>query len=220
MTVYEQLSEYCDCQEVNEKDVKELIDLISLYTRWTTAPCETFLEEERKEVVDLPDCVNDCDVYTFEPKYKPFDPETFTFTLVEQEGIKETHTVLTEWFYSEGDENFKMELPLPKCGCHPVCGCEVDYKLVVEYVAGYEEIPDCLLPVFCEALQWIRDKNLCDCSECQTCDTNEEVKEIDISTLTGRLQDYFLEVLTQQYARQLSLIAICDKETGLWGVVV
>ena len=55
MTVIEQLSEYCDClTEVNEKDVDELIHLISVYTCWTGKVCDTFLSAERKEVINLP----------------------------------------------------------------------------------------------------------------------------------------------------------------------
>ena len=49
-TPFEQLSEYCDCMEdVQERDVIELINLISTYTCWTQVPCETFLLSERRE---------------------------------------------------------------------------------------------------------------------------------------------------------------------------
>ena len=225
MTVYEQLAEYCDCLDVKESDVNELIGLISTHTCWADKanPCGTFLTGERKEVVDLPDCVCDCDVFVFEPRYLPFDTDSFTFTVIEQEGINETATEITDYVYSAIDENFRMELPLPQCGCMPKCGCEKNYKLLVTYIAGYEEIPDCLLPVFCEALQWIKIKNTCDCEECQPCQddsTERKYYEIDYTTLTGRLQDYFLAVLTKQYVKQLSLISVCEFERNLWGLVV
>ena len=45
----------------------ELITLISTYTCWAQSPCETFLLSERREVVDIPDCIKDCDVFEFEP---------------------------------------------------------------------------------------------------------------------------------------------------------
>lgn len=220
LTVLEQLTEYCDCVEAKESDVNELIDLISMYTCWTTKPCETFLTAERKEVVDVPDCVCECDVFTFEPLYRPFDPDSFTFTLIEQDGINETATDITDYIYSVVDENFKIKLPLNECGCKDRCGCDPNYKLLVTYVAGYDLIPECLLPVFCEALQWIKFKNTCDCEECQPCQVEQTEGVIDEASLTGRLEDFFLNTLTIQYTKQLALIAVCRAHIGLWGVVV
>lgn len=222
MTVVEQLTEYCDCLEVKESDVNELITLISVQTCWTRKdnPCDTFLHGERREVIDLPDCRCDCDVFIFDPMYTPFDPDSFTFTFIEQEGITETATEITDYVYSVVDSNFRMKLPLPDCGCSTKCGCEKKYKLLVTYVAGYEEIPECLLPVFCEALQWIKEKNTCDCSECEPCQTEETEGVINYATLTGRLQDYFLATLTKQYIQQLALISVCKDCGGLWAVVV
>lgn len=226
-TIKEQLEEYCDCLEVKETDVNELINLISVYTCWTDEQsikmgrCDNFLTGERTEVIDIPDCACECDVYEFEPRYQPFDPDSFTFTLIEQDGINETATEITEFAYSMVDGVFRIKLPLPECGCKSPCGCEENYKLLVTYVAGYDQIPDCLLPVFCEALQWIKVKNTCDCNECEPCKLDPEVLgEIDYTTLTGRLQDYFLNVLTVQYAKQIRFMGVCRPVNDLWGVVV
>ena len=220
----EQLTEYCNCQDVEEKDVSELINLISVYTCWAQNPCETFLQSERREVEDLPSCICDkCYVYEFEPFFTPFDPDTFEFTLVEQNGIDETLTPISSFHYSEVDGKFRLELPLPDCKCKPRCGCESKYKLLVDYMAGYEEIPECLLPLMCEALYWIHDKNKCECEDCEACDPtiNTENGVINYATLDGRLQEHFLTVLTRQYFNQLSLISLCQGyKGGLWGVVV
>jgi hypothetical protein len=198
----------------------ELANLISVYTCWASEPCETFLLSDRKEIVDLPDCNKECDVFVFDPFYTPFDKESFTFTVIEQKGLEE-NTIPIEAIYSEVDGNFRMELPLHGCKCRPTCGCDPKYKLVVEYAAGYEEIPDCLLPVFCEALQYIKEKNTCDCSECQTCNVDYGKVEIDYEngTITDRLEGFFNEMLTAQYKRQLSLISLCRNER-VWGFVV
>lgn len=233
MTVYEQLTEYCDCLvnvSVDEgevptfdyREVDELINLISTYTCWAQSPCETFLQAERKEVVDVPDCIDNCDVFEFEPFYEPFDPDSFTFTLIEQNGIQETLTEVSEYAYSEADEKFRLELPLPSCECRkPQCGCPSKYKLMVTYVAGYEEIPECLLPLMCDALKWIIEKNKCDCEECQDCENKyANNNEIDYTKLSGRIQEHFLNVLTAQYFRQLALISLCRRRNDLWAVVV
>lgn len=232
MTVYEQLTDYCDClvdetiddgkvPKFDARAVDELIHLISTYTCWAEKPCDTFLQGERKEVIDVPDCICDCDVFEFDPFYAPFDTDSFTFTLIEQNGIEETATDITSYVYSEADEKFRLELPLPSCDCSPQCGCKSKFKLMVEYVAGYEEIPECLLPLMCEALQWIMQKNECDCEACQDCENKySEVHEIDYTKLTGRIQEHFLTILTVQYFRQLALISLCRRRHDLWAVVV
>lgn len=223
LTPTEQLTEYCDCIDVNERDVNELINLVSTYTCWAQSPCETFLKSERREVIDIPDCACDCDTFPFAPYYAPFDKDSFVFTLVERTGTDETLTVITDVHYSEVDETFYLNLPLPSCQCAPQCGCKTEYKLLVEYVAGYETIPECLLPLLCEALQWIIEKNKCDCEECEQC-SNKDYRnqpEIAYTSLTGRLQEHFLNVLTRQYFSQLALISLCRRYKGeLWGIVV
>lgn len=220
MNVVDQLTEYCDCIDVEEKDVYELIGLISSYTCWMQNPCDTFLLSERREVVELPNCADNCDVYVFEPFYAPFDSESFTFTLIEQNGIEETATEITDYIYSPVDENFRLILDLPDCKCRPKCGCESKYKLLVTYVAGYELIPECLLPLFCDALAFIREKNKC-CDDCAECGTDYRGDtSIDPTKLEGLIREHFLSILVVQYIRQLSLISLCNETRHLWGVVV
>ena len=124
MTVYEQLTEYCDCLVDETKDegivpkfdaraVDELIHLISTYTCWAEKPCDTFLQGERKEVVDVPDCICDCDVFEFDPFYAPFDKDSFTFTLVEQNGIAENTTEVTAYINSDAYDKRPLNLPPP-----------------------------------------------------------------------------------------------------------
>lgn len=221
--IYDQLKEQCDCIKdgITESDIDELVGLISMLTCWTQKPCETFLNGDREQVIPLPECLCDCDVFEFEPFYTPFDPESFEFTLVEQTGIEETLTPITNYKYSEVDRKFKMVLPIPDCKCKPDCGCPTKYKLIVRYVAGYEDIPECLIPVFCEALQYILDRKKCDCSECQEC-TNKYDEATDMNyasgSITGQLKIYFVQTLANQYRRQLSLISLCGKgDCDIWG---
>lgn len=230
--IYEQLQDYCDCFDDKyiesdrfEKDVAELVNLVSMATCWTQEPCETFLLSERREVVNLPDCIDECGIFAFAPFYAPFVENSFVFTLVEQKGIEETMIELKQYRYSETDGNFKIELPLPLCRCKTCnCGCKSVYKLVVTYTAGYEALPDCLLPVFCNALEYIQTLNDCGCDKCTACEEeNEEIETVDYSeavTLHDRLAGYFVEVIEEQFKRQLSLISLCGNCKALWGKVV
>lgn len=222
MSIYQQLADYCECTKVVEEDVEHLIDLISMATCWTQKPCETFLMAERKEVLDLPDCM-DCDVISFRPFFTPFEESSFSFTVVKTVGTEETYIPVTDYVWSEVDDAFKIDAGLPSCECQPCsCGCDPKYKLLVTYDAGYEELPECLLPIFCEALRYVHEVRTCDCEACTPC-TAEEIDTQDYSSadnIKDRLKDYFVVTLTRQYIRQLSLIALCDRTKDLWVVVV
>lgn len=215
MDIYSQITNYCDCEHVTEKDVDELIDLVSIATCWTQEPCETFLKSERREIIDLPDCMDDCDVYEFEPFYYPFDPESMSFKLVEINGIDEEISDIDSFRFSEITDSFKLLLPIPSCECGcDACGCPTKYKLVATYMAGYEGVPECLLPLFCAAVHWIDNKNDCDC-DCVPC------KEDDNEEATG-MKYYFLEILEKMYIKQLGLISLCNrsKRYGFLGRVI
>lgn len=224
MTVYEQLGKYCDCLEkVSDDDIDELINLVSMATCWCLKPCETFLSSDRTEIIPLPNCLDDCGIFTFEPYFVPFVPESFSFTLVEVVGIDETLIPITTFSYSETKEIFRLDLPLENCKCKPNCGCEPEYYLKVDYVAGFEEIPDCLLPAFCEAIQYIIERRECDCDECQECKNYDEQTEVLIDNaaqITNQLKVFFVNLLSEQYKRQLALISLCDQRYSIWGTVV
>lgn len=221
----DQLRNYCDCVEVNDKDVIELVNLISLATCWVKElpkpgeTCVTFLKGDRREVVDLPSCA-DCPI-TFEPFYRPFDVTTFKFYLVKQEGIEEELTEITDWKYHESDGLFHIDTGLPscKCGCDP-CGCAPRYKLLVTYEAGYEELPECILPVFCDVLEVIRAKNDCKCCDDCECDNGASEPEYTVGdVVSADLQTEIGKILVENYKAQLGMISLCRYDS-LWGFVV
>lgn len=229
MSIYEQLRDYCDCVEFGdnaEQNIDELIHLISNATCWAgDGTCSTFLLGERKEVVELPPHPDKCFVFEYKPFYKPFMADSFTLTLITIDGINETKTILTDkdYSYSEAEGLFRIKLPY-SCDCKCVCGCEKTYKLLAEYDAGYEEIPECLLPIFCEMLDLINKKNDCDCS-CSHCGNDNPDNKTDYGdytvgdALTNAIINDIGPMLTKQYTRQLGLISLC-RNYDMWGVVV
>lgn len=218
INLYDQLKEYCGCVDVTEDDVAEMINVISMATCWAQSSCETFLMSDRAEVIDLPLCA-DC-VFKFEPFYRPFDPESFKFTFVEIDGINETYTELTDWSYSNIDGVFRIDLGLD-CACIDRCGCDPEYKLLVEYRAGYEELPDCILPVFCNLLEVIRSKNNCDCTDCGCeSDTPESITYATGDIVTVALETDLGALLVNNYKAQLSSISLCKEKKKIWGFVV
>lgn len=223
-----QLSEYCNCTEFDDRDLQELISLVSRATCWAEDPsvlvqrgssaCQTFLQGERREVIDLPDCL-DC-VFEFEPMYRPFVLESFSFTLVEINGIEETSTPITTYSYSTLDGKFRIDLGLPSCGCAcTTCGCKPEKKLLVEYVAGYEEIPDCLLPVFCNLLDVIHAKNKCDCNNCGCDSETEDVRYATGDVVTVQVETDLGKMVADLVTGELGLMSVCRIDSGIWAVI-
>jgi len=192
-----------------------------LATCWQQKPCETFLKSERTEVIELPSCL-DCPI-EFIPFYHPYDADSFTFSLVTVQGIEETITPITNFAYSEVSNVFRVDVGLTDCECRCACECEPEYKLLVKYTAGYEEIPDCLLPVFCNVLEVIHAKNDCSCNDCG-CD-NDKYVEDNIEYAKGDIVTVALEtdigkILVSQYMKQLRMISLCKAVPDLWGFVI
>ena len=225
MTIYEQLQNYCDCIELDDEHLRtyvdEVVNLISIATCWTEKPCDTFLFGERKEIVDLGECEN-CPI-VFRPKYVPFDEASFTFTLVEREGTAESSTVLTDVTFSADGESFLIDPSLPSCDCKIKCGCGVTYYLIVTYDAGYEEIPECMLPVFCSLLGVIKNKERCDCEACQDCGDEDSsgVTYPSGDLMSASLDTYLGQMLNEQFKRQLGMLSVCTYDPRvIWGVTV
>lgn len=221
--IYKQLADYCECvKDAETKDIDDLINIISFAAGWAVEPCGTFLMSERREVIDLPPCM-DC-AYEFEPYYRPFDVESFKFALAEITEDGEEVTEITDVAYISSKGVFKVKTGLPSCKCRRcVCGCEPEYKLLVEYTAGYEELPDCLLPVFCNLLEVIVAKNKCDCG-CG-CDNTKEEAENEVRYATGDVVSVQLEtdigkLLVEQYKSQMATIVLTKPVSPLWGYVV
>lgn len=224
--IHDQLKEYCGCVEVHDKDVDELINMISIATCWMDKPCNTFLKGDRREVIDLPTCM-DC-AYEFTPFYHPFDPETFSFKLLKIDGTSQTITEIEDFSYSEYTGKFLLDTGLPSCKCAKTCKCactcecEPEYKLIAEYNAGYDEIPDCLLPVFCNLLEVIHAKNDCSCDDCGCGDKYHE-DSIEYATgdvVTVALETDLGKMLVADYKKQLGMISLCEGTSDVWGFVV
>lgn len=237
--IREQLEDYCDCiggypeetwKQIYERDLNELIHLISLITCWEQQPCETFLNSERQEIVDLyhyKKCGCDAGIIEFKPYYRPYEADTMNVKLVELLGVEETVIEIdpSDVAYSETFKLFRINIG--KYVKNGKCECRGKYKLIFEYVAGYELLPDCLLQLFCDLLHVMYDKNRCDCSACQACkgdslDNDDVVIEyVDGDEVSPNLKKYLDALIAAGYKKQLGLMSICSgKNYDVWGCVI
>ncbi|GCF92499.1 hypothetical protein NRIC_03900 [Enterococcus florum] len=227
--IVQQLKDYCGCLPDNledtalEKAVKELIHLVSIMTCWTDDLCGTFLNGMRKEIFDA-ERINLCScesgIFEFIPFYVPIYPETISAVLVEQDGLTDKVTEIdpTDIVYSETFE--KIRINYQKYFTQDDCKCPQDAKIVVQYVAGYEELPECILPILCDLLQIVLDKLKCDCGSCQQCEKGEGVVIDFNDEVSPDLEDYLKELLIKNYQKQLGLISLCGRIHRIWGVLV
>lgn len=241
--ITDQLKAYCNCvEDITTDDVFELVNIVSLMTGWQMDSCETFLVGKRREVRDLPSCA-DCPI-EFRPYYHPFigerteveiDPETgetiekkvpfgvqdFKFYLVKIQGTQEDITEITDFGYISTEGVFRINTGLPscKCVCYP-CGCPPEYKLVAEYLAGYDQLPECILPVFCHLLEVIKARRECECCDDCGCENQEQkVRYASGDVVSVALETELGKLLVEQYKNQL-LTLVLHETPMVWGFVV
>jgi len=232
--IIEQLTDFCDClpdelteegaEELIARNIKEMIQLVSILTCWTNEPCETLLNSERREVIDV-NAINPCDckggVMDFVPFYSPFDAGSFKVYLATLNGVHEEIEELDADSYSFVSSFNVLKIDVAKYIKQDLCSCcPPQRKLVIAYDAGYDLLPDCLLPLFCDLLHVIYDKNKCDCKACVACDKGNTEGEIDYNDeVSPKIGDYLNSLIKNIYTDQLGIVSLCGCDKPLWGIV-
>ena len=225
-TIYEQLQTSCDCIKLSDKNdenfkqnVNQLIDLISIMTCWKNSPCENFLSSDREEVMDV-DVINSCwcdgGLMVVPLYYREIKEDTIQVFVQIRNGVKFEEIELSEDDFSFNPYENKLYIDLSEYDTESVCNCEKVHKLIVRYTAGFELLPNCLLPVFCDFLSYVVKMNQCDCN-CNTCEDDTENDEpVDPDTI----EEYIQRTLFIAYARQLETISLCGNHKWFVGLVV
>lgn len=242
--IIQQLKNYCDCfPELDgespdkileiEKNVSELIRYISSLTCWAKNPCETFLLSERAQLYRIDtDIIERCDCFNAILEvcmaYDMISSDSIKIELIELQGITKTVYELTdeEFLYDEDQDILRVNIGnyIEKCQCRRQC--KKSYALKITYEAGYEQIPDCLLGMFCDLLHVIFEKNKCSCERCQACNaqnnTDVVIEYDEADTASPQIQSYIASLVVSGYKKQLGMISICDKcaDDMFWGLVV
>ncbi len=225
-TIYEQLQTSCDCIRQSDKNddsfkknVMQLVDLISSITCWKNSSCETFLSSDREEVFDVDfirSCHCDGGLMITNLYYKEIKSETIQIILQTRDGIHFEEIELADEDFSFNAYENKLYIDLSPYGINDICSCKKLHKIIVRYTAGYELLPQCLVPVFCDYLQHLIAYNQCDCN-CDTCkDETENKAPVEPDTI----EEYIQRTLLIAYQRQLETISLCGRSYRFLGMVV
>lgn len=234
--IAEQLKDYCSCisekdfvdTDKLEKNVGQLVQLISTMTCWSNKPCETFLSSDREEVFDIGEfetCGCDSGIVTVDLFYPMIDVSSIKVYVLKRQGVKFTKEEVDVDDFTFNPYERLLYIDLTNVGITDVCNCDctVFSKLIIDYVAGYETIPECLLPVFCDFFQFVIAMNKCECS-CSTCEGENDVDDVIISEENSEAQitisQYIKEHIASAYALQIGVISICGFKRRWLGTVV
>ncbi len=228
--LYDQIQGYCSCMgEINECEVEkylsQLVDYVSAMTCWKRKTCETFLSSEREEVFS-PSYVKDCGCdhgMTVIPFYYThvFEP-TIEVTIQLRDGVHFCEVLVEPDDYSfdvyENELYINLSKYLGLVGGQ--CDCTKMHRVIVRYIAGYDRIPDCILPIFCDLMNYIVELNSCDCDRCTECESGSEEQEIPDDENQQLIHSWIQQAVTTVYINQLGLMSLCGKKHGFLGVVV
>lgn len=238
-TLYEQLEKYCDClqgtfsgkdKEKIEKNIEEMVNYVSMLTCWMQHPCETFLTSLRKEIFTIEDlikCGCNAGITSFALFYDYVSVDEMIVKVIIRDGLDEEVVSIdsSKFKYSEVDNHLRIDLS--DYIINDKCSCSKIEKIIVEYYAGYDEIPECILPLFCDLLHVITDKNNCDCNVCQSCkgdtldiDADGDVQIYGDEVVAQALDTYVTNLIKSGYKMQIEMISLCQKRKLFVGIIV
>lgn len=225
--IFQQLADHCDCiddfdSSSMESNIEQLIMFVSELTCWRNETCGTFLSSDRYERFPI-DFVHDCNcnhkIMTSYLRYLMVKEETIVVNLVTIDGVKRIRTQIDAEDIGYDSYENRLDIDLYKYITECGCGCDKPAYLEVYYVAGYDCIPHCLLPIFCDYLQYVIDLNKCRCQKCSNCGEQDDITINESNELQEQAGAWTKTYILNAYNRQLGYISLC-RETRLRGVVV
>ena len=194
------LKDYCKCIPAGTTDetiwkggLFQIMILFSNFLRWNDGKCNDMLSRTRryKKETTFDCCMNGIEL----PHNEITEITSFNiFKVTECEEIQ--YKVLTPIFSCLTDkvrlckdtELLSECLECTKFGdvwncCKCRCRCEPKWYVDIEYLAGYEEIPECLIPLICELYSYIQlmnNKCLDQCATSENVSYNAVLKSLNV----------------------------------------
>lgn len=238
-----QLKEHCSCFSESTLDeltdvTTELVHLLSLSTCWQQQTCGSLLLEERveRERYICSSSQRCCkQIHRFRPYFQANIQEV-TISLFIEDGLKTRVVELSEAEFAttnaRGYAEILVDLQHHNLCCRNACqSFYIEYK----YLAGYEELPECLFPEVCDVVKTLTATRLgCggldDCCELDQSEVGYVLKSHKKGELswtwtkdTESLEYLYSQLIVTNRFKSLSMISLCgthslEHSNELWAI--
>ena len=164
MKITQKLQDRCGCFDcadgaTMQRYMESFLRVLARLFCWTDGECDTILRARRHEVIEVKDIeICGCDAMVeIKPYYfKGFDPSTLKVYMHKRKGLEREEYAITpdkyNWSFVDGTILINVTAELsPCCRCCDPCSCETEYKIILDYEAGYPSasLPDCIFEAMC-----------------------------------------------------------------------
>ena len=200
---------------------------------WTDGECDTILRAQRHEVIEVKDFdICGCDaMIEIKPYYfKGFDPSTLKVYMHKRKGLEREEYEITpdkyNWSFVDGTIliNITEELS-PCCRCCDPCSCEAEYKIILDYEAGYtsETLPDCIFEAMCHFMSiFVAYQNKCgtldECANMDRLAVGSVLEQKSVDYIVRKwtvdktsLDTIYVKLINTWALKTLSSLSLCKK---------
>ena len=236
--ITQNLQERCGCFDCDDgatmqRYMESFLRVLARLLCWTDGECSTILRALRHEVIPLTSfnlCGCDAMVEVKPYYWKGFDPTTLKVYMHKRKGLEreeyELDTDKWNWSFVDGTilVNVTDELS-PCCKCYDPCSCEAEYKLVLDYEAGYtsETLPDCVYDAMCHFLSiFIAYQNDCgtldECANMDKLAVGAVLKKKSVDYIVrewtvdqSSIDRYYVKLINTWALQTLSSLSLCKR---------
>lgn len=238
MKITQKLQDRCGCFDCDDgatmqRYMESFLRVLARLFCWTDGECDTILRAKRHEVIEVKDFdICGCDAMVeIKPYYfKGFDPSTLKVYMHKRKGLEREEYEITpdkyNWSFVDGTIliNVTEELS-PCCRCCDPCSCEAEYKIILDYEAGYTSasLPDCIFEAMCHFMNiFVAYQNKCgSLDECANMDRLAvgavlEQKSVDYivrkwTVDKTSLETIYVKLINTWALKTLSSLSLCKK---------
>lgn len=238
MKITQKLQDRCGCFDCDDgatmqRYMESFLRVLARLFCWTDGECDTILRARRHEVIEVKDfdiCGCDATVEIKPYYFKGFDPSTLKVYMHKRKGLEREEYEITpdkyNWSFVDGTIliNVTEELS-PCCRCCDPCSCETEYKIILDYEAGYTSasLPDCIFEAMCHFMSiFVAYQNKCGTlDECANMDRLAvgavlEQKSVDYivrkwTVDKTSLDTIYVKLINTWALKTLSSLSLCKK---------
>lgn len=223
----------CDDGATMQRYMESFLRVLARLFCWTDGECDTILRAQRHEVIEVKDfdiCVCDAMVEIKPYYFKGFDPSTLKVYMHKRKGLEREEYEITpdkyNWSFVDGTIliNITEELS-PCCRCCDPCSCEAEYKIILDYEAGYtsETLPDCIFEAMCHFMSiFVAYQNKCgtldECANMDRLAVGSALEQKSVDYIVRKwtvdktsLDTIYVKLINTWALKTLSSLSLCKK---------